>query len=89
MDGSIDVVKVGQMEHLYSGSKSRVGAQNHEGRALRGLKMILPLGAKTHRKMAHGAAKKDLPHWVDEFMDKIRQEILILVRKPGYDASYE
>jgi hypothetical protein len=32
MDGSSDVVRFGQMEHLYSGAESREGAHNHEGR---------------------------------------------------------
>jgi hypothetical protein len=30
MDGSIDIVSVGQMEHLYSCAESTVGAQNNE-----------------------------------------------------------
>jgi hypothetical protein len=60
MDGSRDVVRVGHMEHLYSGAESIVRAQNHEGRTVRGIKMVLSPGAKTHTKMVHGAGKTSL-----------------------------
>jgi hypothetical protein len=36
--------------------------------------------------MIHGT-EKSLPHWVNELTRKIRQNILIPVQKPGYDAS--
>jgi hypothetical protein len=52
------------MEHLYSDAESRVGAQNHEGRAVRGLKFILSWGAKTNRKMVHGAENIYLTGWM-------------------------
>jgi hypothetical protein len=65
-----------------------VGEQNHEGRAVRDLKMILSPGAKTHKNFVHILRKETyLPHWVDKFTYKIGQEILISVRKKGYDAS--
>jgi hypothetical protein len=59
------------MEHFNSGVKSIVSSQNHEGRAVRGLKMILSPGAKTRRKKWCTGLKKNLNHWVVELTDKI------------------
>jgi hypothetical protein len=71
MDGRIGVVRVGQIEHLYSGAESRVGAHNQEGRAARGLKMIFfHRAAKTHRKFVHGAGKTRLNYLNDTISQK-------------------
>jgi hypothetical protein len=68
MDGISDVVRVGKIEHLYSGAESREGAQNHEGRTVRGLKMVLSPGTKTIEKWCTAL---DKPHLADELKDKI------------------
>jgi hypothetical protein len=68
MDGSSDVVKVGQIEHLHYGAESRVGAQKHESFAVRGLKMVCHWAQRSIEKWCTALEK---PHWGDELKDKI------------------
>jgi hypothetical protein len=57
MDSSSDVVSVEQMKHIYFSAESRVGARNHVGRTVSGIKMIFSSGAKIHRQFEHGPEK--------------------------------